>query len=246
MNQEAAVLYNHPAVGSYQTLSIRGKQLKAKLVGIVDELEKPKIYMDKDLYDGIANPNHYINSLMFVAKDKSFDKVMALKRDVERAIAPSDLQILYVMMQAERVKIIYDHLYIVLVTIVFFAMLVLVVSAMGMASATSINIMERTREIGVLRAIGATPKIIYNLFVIEGMIVSVASILLGLLLSWPLSVIAAKFFGNLMLDVALRPAFSYTGFVITLIATIVFGWLASRIPARMAIKVSTREALAYE
>lgn len=246
MNQEAAVLYNHPAVGSYQTLSIRGKQLKAKLVGIVDELEKPKVYMDKDLYDNIANPNHHINSLMFVAKDKSFDKVMALKRDVERAISPSDLQILYVMMQAERVKIIYDHLYIVLVTIVFFAMLVLVVSAMGMASATSINIMERTREIGVLRAIGATPRIIYNLFVIEGMIVSIASILLGLLLSWPLSIIAAKFFGYLMLDVALRPAFSHTGFVITLIATIVFGWLASRIPAQRAVSVSTREALAYE
>ncbi len=246
MNQEAAVLYNNPAVGSIQTLSIRGKQLKARLVGIVDEFEKPKIYMDQDLYDGIANPNHYINSLMFVAKDKSFEKVMALKGDIERAIAPSDLQILYVMMQAERVKIIYDHLYIILLTIVFFAMLVLVVSAMGMASATSINIMERTREIGVLRAIGATPKIIYNMFVSEGMIISVASIFLGLLLSWPLSTIAAKFFGNLMLGIALRPAFSHAGLVITLIATIVFGWLASRIPARKAIKVSTREALSYE
>ncbi len=246
MNQEAAEIYDNPAIGSYHTLSVRGKQLKAKLVGIVEELEKPKIYMDKERYDAFANPNHYINSLMIVAKDKSYDKVLALKKDIEKAIEPSNLQVLYVMMQAERVKIIYDHLKIILITIVFFALLVLVVSAIGMASATSINIMERTREIGVLRAIGATPEIIYNLFVAEGMIVSIISIILGLLLSWPLSIAASKFFGTLMLEVALRFSFSKTGFVITLIATLFFGWIASRIPARKAIKVSAREALAYE
>lgn len=246
MNQEAAVLYDNPAIGSYQTLSVRGKQLNAKLVGIVDELEKPKIYMAQEQYDALANPNHYVNSLMFVAKDKSYDKVIALKRDIEKAIEPSNLQVLYVMMQAERVKIIYDHLKIIFVTIVFFALLVLVVSAIGMASATSINIMERTREIGVLRAIGATPKIIYSLFVAEGMIVSVISIFLGLLLSYPLSIVASKFFGNLMLEVELRYSFSRIGFVITLIATLIFGWIASRIPAQRAVSVSTREALAYE
>jgi putative ABC transport system permease protein len=84
------------------------------------------------------------------------------------------------MSQAERVKVIYDHLNIILTTIVFLALTVLVVSALGMASATGINIMERTREIGVLRAIGATPEMIYKLFVAEGMITSVASVFLGL------------------------------------------------------------------
>ncbi len=246
MNQEAAILYYNPAIGSYQTISIKGKKLTAKLVGIVDEAEKPMVYMDEHLYDKVANPNHYVNSLMFVAKDRSYDKVIALKRDIEKAIAPTNLQILYVLLQAERVKIIYDHLKIILVTLIFFASLVLVVSAMGMASATSINIMERTREIGVLRAVGATPKIIYNLFVTEGIIVSVVSIILGLLLSWPLSIVSARFFGALMLDVVLQPTFSKAGLVITLITTIIFGWVASRIPARNAIKVSTREALSYE
>ena len=246
MNQDAAEMYDHPAIGSLHTLSVRGRQLQAKLVGIVDEFEKPKIYMDKELYDSFANPAHRINSLMFVAKDRSYDKVLALKRDIERTIGPTNIQVLYVMMQAERVKIIYDHLQIIFITVVFFALLVLVVSAIGMASATSINIMERTREIGVLRAIGATPKMIYSMFVAEGMIVSAISIGLGLLLSWPLSIAASKMFGTLMLEVALRYTFSVTGFAITIIATFMFGWMASRIPARKAVTVSTREALAYE
>jgi putative ABC transport system permease protein len=164
------------------------------------------------------------------------------------AIAPSDLNILYVISEAERAKIIYDHLNIILTMIAFLALLVLVVSALGMASATGINIMERTREIGVLRAIGATPSKIYSLFVTEGMVVSVVSIVLGLLLAWPLSVVASSFFGYLILGggLALDFAFSTTGFAVTLIVTLAFGWLASRIPARKAVTVSTREAIAYE
>ncbi len=248
VNQKAMEVYGHPRVGGILSLKLAGKQIPFKLAGVVWELDKAKIYMDQDVYDRIANPGHLINSLMFVAKDRSYAKVMTLKRQIEKAIAPTDLDVLYVMSQAERVKVIYDHLNIILTTIVFLALTVLIVSAMGMASATGTNIMERTREIGVLRAIGATPGRIYRLFVMEGMIVSVASIFLGLLLAVPLSMAAAPFFGTLMLGegALLRYAFSPLGFWITLVTTILFGWLASRIPARRAIRVSTREALAYE
>ncbi|MDA8098669.1 MAG: FtsX-like permease family protein [Nitrospiraceae bacterium] len=246
MNQEAAALYDQPAIGSTHVISVGGKQLKTQLVGIVEEVEKAKIYIDRDQYDSFANPEHRVNSLMFVARDRSYDKVLTLKKEIERRIAPTDLQVLYVMMQKERVKIIYDHLKIVFTTLLFFALLVLGVSAIGMASATGITVLERTREIGVLRAIGATPRDILRLFVSEGFLVSVLSIALGLLLAWPLSVVASKFIGTLMLDLGLRYSFSGPGFAITLIATIGFGWLASRVPAQKAIKVSTREALAYE
>lgn len=248
MNQKALENYNDLTVGKFKTLNVGEKSLKVKLVGVVEEFDRPKIYIDIKQYDAFANPNHLINSVMFIAKNNDYDKVISLKKDIEKAITPSNLSVFYVMSQAERVKIIYDHLNIILTTIVFFALLVLMVSALGMASATSINIMERTREIGVLRAIGGTPKQIYNLFIYEGMIVSIASIFLGLLLAWPLSIAASTFFGNLMLGegISLKLTFNYNGFWITLITTIVFGWLASRIPARKAINVSTKEALAYE
>jgi putative ABC transport system permease protein len=247
MNQQAFEISKNADVGGYLDVTLGGKMFRVKLVGIAEELDKAKIYMDERLYDRYANPDHLVNSVMFIAKEGGYDNVILLKKEIERAIDTSDLNILYVMSQAERVKIIYDHLNIILTTIVFFALLVLVVSALGMASATSINIMERTREIGVLRAIGATPEKIYSLFIAEGMITSIVSILLGLILSWPLSIVASSFFGNLMLGegATLQFAFSYSGCIITLVTTIAFGWLASRIPARNAIKVSTHEALSY-
>ncbi|MEI6348786.1 MAG: FtsX-like permease family protein [Bacteroidota bacterium] len=248
MNQQAWDVYNHPAIGSKVTLTIDSKNLSAKLVGVSEQFEKAKIYMDINQYDTVFNPSHSINSLMFVAENNDYQNVITLKKDIEKVIAVTDFKVLYVMSQAERVKIIYDHLNIILTTIVFLSFLVLLVSAIGMASATGINILERTREIGIMRAIGATPKKIYSLFVAEGMVVSVFSIILGLIIAYPLSQLAAIFFGNLMLgkEAELEYAFSPLGFLITLVVTLLFGFLASRIPAKSAIRISTQEALSYE
>lgn len=248
MNQQAAETFGDPVVGEHYLIDIKGQEVNVLLVGIVKEFEVAKIYMDKGQYDALVNPEHLVNSLMFVAQDKDYGQIIALKKNIEQAIAASDLDVLYVLSQAERAEIIFNHLNIILTLIVFLSLLVLIVSALGMASATGINIMERTREIGVLRAIGATPQIIYRLFVAEGMVVSVVSILLGLLLAWPLSALASAFFGNLILGEGMSLDFvvSHFGLGVTLVVTLVFGWLASWIPARQAVAVSTREAISYE
>ncbi len=248
LNQQAWELYLYATIESQLNLSIGDTLISTKLVGVVEQFDFGKVYIDMDKYDAIFNPKHLVNTLTFVAKDNKYNKVIALKKEIEKSIISSDLHVLYVMSDAERVKVIYDHLNIILSTIVILSFLVLTVSAVGMASSTGINIGERTREIGVMRAIGATPKKIYSLFVNEGMIISCCSIIIGLILSYPLSQLAAVFFGNLMLGekAILQYAFSPLGFVITLIVTLLFGWLASRIPAGNVINVTTREALSYE
>lgn len=248
LNQQALTLYKNPAVGAAINITVGNKNVDVKVVGITEQFEKPKIYMDISKYDFLFNPEHYVNTLVFVAQNNDFNNVVELKKSIENKIASSDLNVLYVMSQAERVKIIYDHLNIILSVIVILSFLVLLVSAVGMASATGINIWERTREIGVLRSIGATPKMIYKLFVTEGMIISVTSIFIGMFLAIPLSKIAAVFFGNLMLGegVQLQYAFSPSGLAITVVVTLLFGFLASRLPAKSAITVSTSNALAYE
>ena len=121
-------------------------------------------------------------------------------------------------------------------------------SAFAIVTIQMMLVNGKTREIGVMRAIGATPKKIYSMFVNEGMIISVVSILVGLLLSYPLSQSAAVLFGNLMLgeEAVLQYAFSPLGFFITLIVTLLFGWLASRIPAKSAVQIPTHRALSYE
>lgn len=249
MNQGAAEQFSEPVEpGKQYQINLNGKPVQAKLAGIVKEFDVAKIYIDKDQYDRTANPEHLINSLMFKAEDRSFNNVVKLKQDIERVISQTDLNVFYVMSQAERAKIIYDHLNIILTLFTFLSALVLVISTLGMAASTGTNILERAREVGVMRAIGATPSIIYRLFVAEGAVVAFIGIVSGFLLSLPLSLYASEFFGELILGhgVQLHFAFSQMGFVITLAITLVFAWLASRLPARKAISISNREALSYE
>jgi putative ABC transport system permease protein len=248
LNQQAMELYNNPAIGSSINLIIKDKSINARVVGMTQQFERAKIYADIERFDALLNFAHKVNTITFVAQNNDYHAVIALKKNIENVIAPSSMDIAYVVSQAERVKIIYDHLNIILSVLIILSFLVLLVSAVGMASATGINIQERTREIGVMRAIGATPQKIFGLFVCEGLITCIVSILLGLLLSYPLSRLAALFFGNLMLgkDAKLAYAFSTSGFFITLTVTLLFGWLASRIPAKSAITVSVQRSLSYE
>ena len=248
INQQAAQEFAPVVIGKNYPIRIGGQDISAKLVGMVREFDEKKIYIDMHKYRQIAGIESETNSLMMVLNDRSFDNIIKVKQQVEQVIAAQGIEVLYVESQVERAKIIFDHLNIILTALLILSLLVLLVSSMGMGSAMGINVMERTREIGVLRAIGATPRMITRLFVAEGFMVSALSVLAGILLALPLSAYGAKFFGELILgeNTPLDFAFSPLGFAITLVVTLAFGYIASRIPANKATKISVREAIAYE
>ena len=246
INQKVLETFENSVIGEYYTLNIKGNLLRVKLVGVIKEFALERIYIDKEVFNNLFNPDNLVKSIMFSAKDNSLEKIVVLEKDIEKALGPAAFNVANVESQSGRMQILYDHLNVILVMLLLMALVVLFVGSLGMASAMSINIIERTREIGVLRAIGATPKIIYRLFVAEGIIISAGSIILGLLLAWPLSVAASDFFGNLIMAYPFDFAFSFRGLLITLIVTSVLGWVASRAPASRSIRVSTREALSYE
>ncbi len=248
VNQQAVPMFKPVTIGKSYQLHIGDKRILAKLVGVVREFDIAKIYVDFAKYNKIANPDWKINSLMISLKDRSYDNVIKVKEEVERIIEKAGIDVIYVMSQAERAIIIFEHLNIILMTILFLSLLVLLVSSIGMGSAMGINVIERTREIGVLRAIGATPGAITKLFVIEGFFISAFSVALGLLLALPMSALSAAFFGELILgeQTPLDFAFNKSGFALTLIVTLIFGYLASRIPAGKATQIIVHEAIAYE
>jgi putative ABC transport system permease protein len=130
--------------------------------------------------------------------------------------------------------------------LLFLASLTALVGSIGLAGTMSMNVMERTREIGILRAIGATNPILMRMVIIEGMLIGLISWAIGLLLAFPMSKllidsISMALFGNLM-----AVAWTPTGFLIWLGAVVVLSVLASIVPARSAARLTIREVLAYE
>jgi putative ABC transport system permease protein len=126
------------------------------------------------------------------------------------------------------------------------AVLVAVVGSIGLASAMSINVVERTCEIGVMRAVGATARAVATVFVVEGVLVGCLSWLLAVPLSLPGAYALGAIVGNAIVQIPLDFAYSIGGVLLWLVIVVVLSALASLSPALHAARVSVRHSLAYE
>jgi putative ABC transport system permease protein len=135
-----------------------------------------------------------------------------------------------------------------ILTSVLFAMVTLmaVVGGIGLMSTTSMNVVERRREIGVMRAIGASSCTIVSMFVVEGVLIGALSWLLAAPLSYPGARLFGDAIGQALFVMPLDFVYSADGMALWLLIVSVISVLASLWPALRAAQVSVREALAYE
>ncbi|MGB1252612.1 MAG: ABC transporter permease [Candidatus Promineifilaceae bacterium] len=121
-----------------------------------------------------------------------------------------------------------------------------VVGSIGLAGTMSMNVLERTREIGVMRAIGAVDSEIIKSVIVEGMFIGVISWAIGAVLSFPISYGLLSMVSSSIANSAMPLIFSVQGFWLWLIVVLVLAALASIVPARNAARLTIREVLAYE
>jgi putative ABC transport system permease protein len=126
------------------------------------------------------------------------------------------------------------------------ALLLVIVGGLGLMGTMSINVLERTREIGVLRAIGTPNRGVSSVFIREGIAIGVLSWALGSLLAYPLGKALSDGVGIPMLGVPLNFSYSMPGVVLWLVLVVILSALASFLPARSASRLTVREVLAYE
>jgi putative ABC transport system permease protein len=120
------------------------------------------------------------------------------------------------------------------------------VGGLGLASTMSINVIERGREIGVMRATGATSPAVAGIFIGEGVLVGVLSWLLAAPISYPGALFFSDALGDSLINIPLEFTYSADGVGFWLLVVIVLSALASLWPALQATRVSVRESLAYE
>jgi putative ABC transport system permease protein len=146
--------------------------------------------------------------------------------------------------QAEREEI-DNQFYPVVSILLSLASLMALVGGIGLMGSLGIGVVERTREIGVMRAIGARSPAIMGLFVMEGVLQGVLSWLMAIPIAFVVSQPLARLLGQTMIEIELDYAFSGTAVLIWLLVIIVISLLASILPARQATRISVRESLAY-
>jgi putative ABC transport system permease protein len=135
----------------------------------------------------------------------------------------------------------------ILVTLLMsMAILTAVVGGISLMGTMLLNVLERIREVGVMRAIGAKTDAVVQIFVVEGAIIGLLSWLIAIVLAWPLGKVISSTVGEPMIGIPLTYTFSPTGTGIWLVAAVLLSIAASYFPAQNAARLTVREVLSYE
>lgn len=135
---------------------------------------------------------------------------------------------------------------ILVIFLLLMALLTAFVGSIGLAGTMGMNVLERTREIGVMRAIGAVDLDIIKTVVVEGAVIGLISWVLAVILSFPISYLLLYIVGDAMINAVMPIALTPWGAVLWLGVVLALSVVASMVPARSAARLTIREVLAYE
>jgi len=132
------------------------------------------------------------------------------------------------------------------VFLLIMAVLTAVVGAMGLTGTMGMNVLERTREIGITRAIGADDRAVMRTVIAEGFVIGTMSFVLAIILSIPFTYLLSTIVSLAVFETPIKVVFTYLGYAIWFGLVLVLSVVASILPARNAARLTIREVLAYE
>jgi putative ABC transport system permease protein len=238
-------------VGSTVSFRIGPELTSWRVVGIAREPFPPAIaYIPQAFVDMDKDQRHPgMRNAAFLALDK--DKTDAasmnqVKDNLERNLKQEGVRILGSNRKADFRVGVDAHMLMIYMFLVIMSGILVVVGGLGLATTMSLNVMERRREIGVLRTIGARPATVWLIIVTEGVVVGVLSWALAALAAWPVSKLVGDALVRLAFHTKLEFLFQLQGLFIWLAVSVLFSAVASFLPAWSASQITVREALAYE
>lgn len=176
----------------------------------------------------------------------SLEAQQALGKAIEAHLATSGIRVVDISTGQNLTKTASDGFNVLTAFLLFLALLTALVGSIGLTGTMSLNVMERTREIGILRAIGATDSTLMRMVLIEGALIGAMSWFLSCLLAFPISEIMSDSISLALFGSPANFGFTPTGFIVWLVIVILLSVVASVMPARNATRLTIREVLAYE
>ena len=200
-------------------------------------------------YEYLTDLTHSPNraySVRIVSEDHSPAAQKKLAKQVEQVLKDRGFQIGQVQTSSMMTEANAQVINIIVAFFLFFAILVAVVGAIGLMGTMSMNVLERTREIGVMRAIGATNGAVFRIVLVEGMLIGFISWLLGTLAALPITNLLYDILSRAIFQTEGTAAMTWDGFIIWLVLAVFLSAIACLVPARSAARMTVRDVLAYE
>ena len=224
------------------TLTLRGARStrQAPVVGITQTLEPKDIQMSlatmRDVYGVTADSQ-------LAVKAWSSSQAPALQRRVQQLVDKRYANLELVSLAGRKAEVDRE----VSQQFNFFNAIVaiaVIVSLLGVVNTLAMSVIERTREIGVLRALGSSRWLVRQTMLDESLIITIAGAVAGILVGLLIGFVWVGSIGNVMPGISFH--LPLTTIIGVALASVIAGVLAALLPARRAAKLQVIRALTYE
>jgi putative ABC transport system permease protein len=237
-------------VGSAIKLKVGNTERTYEVAGILSKhLSGPRVYMNFDTFAKLTGRQNQADTIRVRADanhiaDRATQERIATQ--LEQRFKDAGLSNSLSQTRNTSYEMFTSAFDIILLVLVVMAGLLAIVGALSLTGTMGMNVLERTREIGVLRAVGAANSAVRKVVVVEGIVVGLMSWVFATLLSAPVGRLLASAVVESVLKAQTNFQFSVVGVVVWLAIVVVIGILSSLSPAQNAVRLSVREVLDYE
>ncbi len=246
---EAALEY-YPDLkpGDHLLLKIKGREESWEVVGIFKFVGNEGIlgYAPYEYVSQIANLANRSFSFRVVTTqhDRAYQDLMAEKLD--HFFREQGFKVRKAESGLASLDTASESLDTLVVFLLIMAILTAIVGAMGLTGTMGMNVLERTREIGIMRAIGADDRAVMRTVIGEGFVIGSISFVLAIILSIPFTYLLSTIVSLAVFETPIDVVFTFLGYAIWFGLVLLLSVIGSILPARSAARLTIREVLAYE
>lgn len=247
-----AVVLNHAAaaqrpglrVGDEVLLSVGGRPTRWRLAGVVEEIGSAGVaYVSDAAFARAVGSSGDVRLVRVATSAGSAAERTRTMRSIEAALESAGAAVESVQPLVELRTAMGDHVLVLVRVLVAMAALLGLVGVLGLVSAMGVSVVERTRELAIMKTLGATPGRIGRMLLAEGLAIAGLSFIAGSALSVPLTLLVDRIVGTLgflaPLPFVVSPEAVLGWVAVGLAAT----FAATLVPARSASALVIREAL---
>ena len=255
-DENAIVIGNHLLnifpdlkVGDWLTIKIDTKETKWHIVGtysITGNVNPPLLYVNYEYLSHVVGKPGQVYSLRVLTTQHDTTTQRRISDQLQALYKAHGITIGSTQLGAEFIRDQKSQTNVLVYFMLGMAVMIAIVGGLGLMGTMSINVLERTREIGVMRAIGASNGDIQGIVIVEGMVIGLISWSVSILLAIPITAILCFGVGMAILTAPMPTVYGVTGIIAWLIFTLALATIASALPARWASRLTVRDTLAYE
>ena len=237
-------------VGDKISIKFNGQERSLEVIGIASKhMMGARVYMNYSQMAKLTGRYNQVDTMRVLATPGalvSAAEQQAIGKDLEKRFEDAKISQGSSETSSEIFESMGNAFNIILAVLLLVAIILAVIGGLGLTGTMGLNILERTREIGVLRAVGASHFSVRQVVVVEGVSVAAISWILSALISYPVGRLLAE--ALVRASFGTQASFSYSpwGLLTWMAVVILIGVFASLAPAHNAARLTVREVLNYE